>query len=263
MIRGEIIYQKRYFILTLYFILFFNLMAISQTFQSEKGNTYTSTQENAGSIDTINNENEFLVFIISISLLSASVLILILLYRNLKIKTKREKMQFDSLILQRRNLELEKENLLLLNSKLSQEVESKNKELATHVMYLIQKNEFINSVTEKLSELTYSDPKQINKQSLNAIIKQMRANIDKTTWNEFEIRFQQIHKDFYTKLNKKVPNLTLNEKRLCAFLYLNMTTKEISSITFQSVKSIEVARSRLRKKIDIEKDSLISFLQNL
>lgn len=208
-------------------------------------------------------EKNTLIFIMITGVLSFSVLVLILLYRNLKIKNRRDKLESDSLALQQKNLQLERENLLLQNSTLEREVENKGKELTTHMMYLAQKNEFIGFVTDKLSELTGDKSKQINKQSINSIIKQMKANVDKTSWDDFEIRFQQIHQDFYTKLNEKYPNLTPNEKRLCAFLYLNMTTKEISSITFQSIKSIEVARTRLRKKLQIDKDNLISALQNL
>jgi DNA-binding CsgD family transcriptional regulator len=92
----------------------------------------------------------------------------------------------------------------------------------------------------------------------------MKSNVDNTSWDEFEIRFHQVHQDFYKKLSEKIPNLTPNEKRLCAFLRLNMTTKEIAGITFQSIKSIQVARTRMRKKMDIERDeNLISFLQDL
>lgn len=208
-------------------------------------------------------EKSTLIFIMTTGILSLSFFLSILFYRNLKIKAKRDKFRSDSLALEQKNLELEKQNLLLQNSKLEQEVENKSKELTTHVMYLVQKNEFINSVTKRLSDLTNEESKPVNKQRVNSIIRQMKANVDKTAWDEFEIRFQQIHQDFYTKLNERVPNLTTNEKRLCAFLYLNMTTKEISAITFQSIKSIEVARTRLRRKMQLDKDNLISVLQNL
>ena len=74
----------------------------------------------------------------------------------------------------------------------------------------------------------------------------------------------EVHEDFYDALNKKFPDLTPNEKRLCAFLRLNMTTKEISAITHQSVQSINMARFRLRKKMNMEHDdNLISFLGQL
>ncbi|NLO49679.1 MAG: hypothetical protein GX103_00750, partial [Bacteroidales bacterium] len=83
-------------------------------------------------------------------------------------------------------------------------------------------------------------------------------------WTEFEVRCQQVHNDFYTKLNERFPNLSANEKRLSAFLRLNMSTKEISAITYQSPNSITVARSRLRKKLGLDTDeNLISFLETL
>ena len=71
--------------------------------------------------------------------------------------------------------------------------------------------------------------------------------------------------DFYKALNKKFPDLTNNERKLCAFLRLNMSTKEISAITFQSVHSITIARSRLRKKLNITHSdiSLTDFLLSI
>jgi len=96
------------------------------------------------------------------------------------------------------------------------------------------------------------------------ILREMQSNLDNTVWNEFEVRFQQVHKDFYRKLMQKYPDLTPNEIKICAFLKLNMSSKEISAITFQSVKSLEVARHRLRKKMGIDRDdNLVSVLQDL
>jgi DNA-binding CsgD family transcriptional regulator len=96
------------------------------------------------------------------------------------------------------------------------------------------------------------------------IMREMQSNIDHTVWNEFEVRFQQVHNDFYQKLIEKYPDLTPNEIKICAFLKLNMTSKDISAITFQSVKSIQVARNRLRKKMGIERDeNLVLLLQQL
>jgi len=215
-------------------------------------------QELEQQIVLANKEKDTLAFLIIISILFLLSFISILLYINLKTKAKKDKLQADSLTLKSKNLELEKQNLLLQNTKLGQEIENKSKELTTHVMYLVQKNQFIDSVIDKLTELINNDSKQVSKQKINIIIKQMKANVDKAAWEEFEILFQQIHTDFYSKLNKEIPNLTSNERRLCAFLYLNMTTKEISSITFQSIKSIEVARTRLRKKMQIDRDENIS-----
>jgi DNA-binding CsgD family transcriptional regulator len=130
-------------------------------------------------------------------------------------------------------------------------------------MYLARTNEFISALSEKLLKNKLSFKKE-NQQLINDLIRDLQSFADKDTWKEFELRFQEVHSDFYNKLNEQFPDLTSNEKKLCAFLRLNMTTKEISAITYQSVNSITVARSRLRKKLDIDKDeNLISYLESL
>ena len=141
------------------------------------------------------------------------------------------------------------------------ELDFRNKELTTHVMYLLQKNEFILTVSKKLIEIKDKLDNE-DRKHLMEIVRELETNADRTIWEEFEVRFQNVHQDFYANLNKKFPDLTPNEKKICAVLRLNMTTKEISSITFQSNKSLLVARARLRKKMGIDRDeNLVSFLQ--
>ncbi|MGX9987466.1 helix-turn-helix transcriptional regulator [Soonwooa purpurea] len=93
----------------------------------------------------------------------------------------------------------------------------------------------------------------------------MNQKKDQDVWTEFETHFTKVHPNFYAKLSHQFPNLTPNEKKMCAFLRLNMSTKDISAITQQSVNSIMVSRSRLRKKLKIqgEEQNLINFLMNL
>jgi DNA-binding CsgD family transcriptional regulator len=86
---------------------------------------------------------------------------------------------------------------------------------------------------------------------LNKLITELKASYSDKSWAEFELRFKQIHGNFYEKLIEKYPNLTMNERRLSAFLKLQMTTKEIAGLTGQSPRSIELARTRLRKKLGL------------
>ncbi len=159
--------------------------------------------------------------------------------------------------------QLKKENLELEKDRLSKELDYKNKELTTNMMYLLEKNEFITSIAQKLSEIKI-DVKKNNQVLLQQIINELKSNSSKLAWEEFELRFKEVHSDFYQSLNEAYPDLTPNEKKLCAFLKLNMSTKEISAITHQSVKSINMARFRLRKKMNMEQDeNLISFLAKL
>ena len=146
---------------------------------------------------------------------------------------------------------------------LKQDIEYKNKELTTHMLYLLKKNEFILSISEKLKKIIPSIKIQ-NKQAIAEIINELNAGSSDESWKEFEIRFQQVYTSFFDHLNKKHPDLSPNELRLCAFLKLNMTTKDISAITYQSTKSIEMARFRLRKKMKLDKDEqLISYLNHI
>lgn len=148
------------------------------------------------------------------------------------------------------NLRLEAANFRLERQNLEKELEVKNKELTTNVMYQIRKHELINEITQKL--LTYSHGLNRSQQELiTGIIRDLEKTQDESVWEEFELRFHQVHNDFYDHLHKINPELSSNERRLCAFLRLNMTTKEISSITGQSLRSIEVARTRLRKKLHL------------
>lgn len=182
-----------------------------------------------------------------VTLLSA--IILILLYFNQKNKTAK-------LILRKENLELEKREL-------HQDLDYKKKELASNMMYLMEKNEFITSISKKLKELK-PDVKKDNKELIQKIINEIKQNSATKIWDEFELRFKEVHERFYHELNKTYPDLTPNEIKICVFLKLNMSTKEISAITHQSIKSINMARFRLRKKINIESDeNLITFLNSL
>ena len=182
-----------------------------------------------------------LVFIY-ISTIIGLLLILVIVALLLKLENKKKK-----------GVEIERERLL-------EKLDHTNKELTTYVMYLLKKNEFILTIIEKLKKARL-DAKPENKKVMAELILELKSNTDTVTWEEFEVRFQQVHTDFYTRLSKQFPDLSGNEIRLCAFFKLNMTSKEIAALTYQSLNSIKVARYRLRKKLKMEKDeSLVSFL---
>lgn len=194
--------------------------------------------------------------IIGGSLLFLLVTTILLLFLQ-KSKTK-------NVLLEKDKLELENKNFLLERKKLQEDLEYKNRELATNVMYLLKKNELITIITEKLIQLR-SETKSENQKIIQEIINELKSTQDRDVWSEFEAHFTQVHLGFYERLHKLFPDLTSNEKKLCAFLRLNMSTKDISAITYQSVNSITVARSRLRKKLNIqgEEVNLINFLVGL
>ena len=139
----------------------------------------------------------------------------------------------------------------------------KNKELAANTIYLVKKNEVINNIVDRLTAAKENLMEE-NVPVIGNIINDLSSNIDSDIWEDFEIRFLQVHKGFYDNLQDRFPELTTNEKRISAFLRLDMSTKEISFITNQTPHSINIARTRLRKKLGLaNKDiSLSGFLSN-
>jgi tetratricopeptide (TPR) repeat protein len=159
--------------------------------------------------------------------------------------------------IQNRRLIAEKEN-----ENLKSDLELRNKELTYNAMSIIKNNETVAKMAESIEQALASGEDTYN---LNRIIRQLQNLERDKNWSEFEVRFTQIHEIFYRELNKRFPDLTPNEKKLCAFLKLNMSTKDIAAITHQSVHSLNVARTRLRRKLGIGQtdENLVNFLASL
>ncbi|MBI9035031.1 MAG: tetratricopeptide repeat protein [Bacteroidales bacterium] len=160
-----------------------------------------------------------------------------------------------------KHVELRQEHLKLEQVHLKEQIEYKDKELVTNVMYQVKKNELLTVVVDKLKKSKYNFKKE-NHSLVDGIISDISDTLKDDIWEDFEMRFKEVHSSFYRNLEKKFGELTPNEKKLCAFIRLGMSTKEIAAITQQSVNSLEVARTRLRKKLKISnKDvNLAAFL---
>lgn len=146
--------------------------------------------------------------------------------------------------------------------RLKLELELKNNELTCNAMSIIRRNEAVSEMMDGVEQaIRAGQPVE----SLHGMFERIRNGEKDNSWKEFEIRFAQVHKEFYDRLNERFPDLTPNERKLCAFLRLNMTTKDIASITRQSPHSINMARTRLRKRMNLSgrDENLIGFLINL
>ncbi len=167
------------------------------------------------------------------------------------------------LLLSRQRIKMK--NISLEKKQLSDEIEFKNKELVINVMSLLKKNEFIVETSHRLLEITKELMDGNNKLRILNVINQMQKGSEEEIWTEFEARFKQVHNTFYEHLIKLFPALTPNELKLCAFLRLNLSTKEICNLTGQNAASLDVARCRLRKKLELPNSTinLVSFLSQI
>lgn len=144
--------------------------------------------------------------------------------------------------LKMKNLEAEQKIIKLQNEQLGKDMTSKNKELAASTMSLIKKNEFLNNIKDQLKESESSKVK--------LVIKTIDKDINEEyNWNLFKDAFNNADKEFFKKIKSKHPDLTSNDLKLCAYLRLNLSSKEIAPLLNISVKSVEIKRYRLRKKM--------------
>ncbi len=169
-------------------------------------------------------------------------------------------------LLEQKNAELDTVSQLLITkvneiAVIERTLEKKNDELVGYAVLLAQKNEIIHNSIEKINQLNSITPSNLST-NLKGIVSDLKYSNNETAWREFEQKFIEKHHDFYEKLASNFPLLTPNEIRMCALLKLNMSTKEIASITFQTIRAVEVARHRIRKKMNLPKEgNLINFLK--
>ncbi len=149
--------------------------------------------------------------------------------------------------------------------KIELELISKDRELTVNLISLIKKNEMLTNLSNKLEQLEQSTKSSETRDKIIRISKELRDNTEDKMFVEFTTRFQEVHAGFYEKLLKFYPDLTKNELNLCAFLRLNMSSKDISELTNQQVSAIEQARYRLRKKLRIVnlETNLVTFLSQV
>ncbi len=145
---------------------------------------------------------------------------------------------------------------------IQKELSFKNKELTINLMALMKKNEMLSDISSRLIQIEKEAVKEETKDAITKISLELRKGADEKIWKEFSVRFQEVHSGFYETLLEKFPDLTQNELKLCAFLRLNMSTKDIAELTGQSRLALETARYRLRKKLAItnSETNLVTFL---
>jgi DNA-binding CsgD family transcriptional regulator/ligand-binding sensor domain-containing protein len=156
-------------------------------------------------------------------------------------------------------LENQKEIMRIKNEKLKIEVENKNRELAISTMSLVKKNEFLSHIKSELK------PLQTINSAVKKVLKTINNNLNNTDdWKYFEEAFNNADKDFFKKLKSYHPKLTPNELKLCAYLRLNLTSKEIAPLFNISPKSVEIKRYRLRKKMNLDRNvSLTNYILSI
>ena len=160
----------------------------------------------------------------------------------------------------------EKEIVKLKNEKLESEIEHKNTELASAAMHLVQKGELLGNIREELMRIKKGAngdgaAAEEFKKMLRILGEENKMDKD---WEQFAVHFDKVHSDFLQILKSVYPQLSSHELKLCAYLRMNLSSKEIAQLENISVRGVEISRYRLRKKLHIPTEiNLFDFLMEL
>ena len=151
--------------------------------------------------------------------------------------------------LKRKKLKTQRRIAQLKNEQLMAQVENKTRELSISTMGMVRKNEFLGAIKDQLQEVSSSPVVQ-------SVIKTIDQNIDADSdWKLFKEAFNNADNRFLDKIKEAHPELTPNDLRLCAYLRLNLSSKEVAPLLNISVRSVEVKRYRLRKKMQLSPET--------
>ena len=182
---------------------------------------------------------------LGILLLLVVAALFIVTYNRIRLKSR---------LLEKEN-DLEKEK----SKQLKYELEENNRKLMAQSMLSIQKNQLLNEIKEKLT--TIEGPCENINQAVKLVEETHSADKE---WEDLKIHFTRVHPDFFSRLQEACPDLTSNDLRHCAYIKIQMSTKDVARIMNVDPKSVKMTRYRLKKKLSLaEEDSLENFLINL
>lgn len=186
------------------------------------------------------------------------VIVFHMLHRNYYRKQRRVLLKQKEKELEIKQLENEQQLMHYRNLDLQKDIEAKNRELGMSAMNLVKRNELLGTIKKDLGSAK-------NLEDVTKVVKMINKNLNTTDdWKLFEEAFNNTDKDFIKILKESHPNLTSNDLRLCTYLRLNLSSKEIAPLLNISLRSVEVKRYRLRKKMNLPHEaSLTNYILGL
>ncbi len=153
-------------------------------------------------------------------------------------------------------LESEKEVIRLRNEKLRNEMIQKDKELANNTMQMFQKSKSLMSIKKDLQKLAREIDDDLITGHIHTLVRKINRDMDsEKQWEVFEHHFESVHEEFLKRLKSAYPDLSPRELKLCAYLRLNISSKEIATLMNISTRGVEISRYRLRKKLNLERET--------
>ncbi len=201
------------------------------------------------------------------SILLILILFLIHFYNKSKFNRKKKLLEREleykqKLNFQKQDFENNNRIIQLEQDKLKTQLKSKSKELASYAALMAKKEDMLNEIER---EIVKSNIKKENKTLYSKLmnIKEQQSN-SQNDWALFDKNFSEVHDDFFKNLQLKFPDLTPKDLKMCAYLIMNLSSKEIAPLVGITYRSVELHRYRLRKKFDLPKNqNLVKFLHKV
>ncbi|GAA0878085.1 hypothetical protein GCM10009119_10530 [Algoriphagus jejuensis] len=205
----------------------------------------------------------FRVMLLSLVLLLVGLGLLIFNRQKLKIRSGKALLEQQDKLLQikERLIATEKENINLLEARMAVEVDSHSKALTAQTVHLLEKNQMLEKIREKLKK-TLDEEAKDQKKRIRNLIKQIDYNfVQDADWEDFKSSFEKVHQDFFKSINKGEKELSPAEVKLASLIRMNLSSKEIASTLGISQESLRISRYRLRKKLGLAKgESLQNYI---
>ena len=214
---------------------------------------------------------QFLLFII-ISALFILTISLFFLFRIKNKSLRKSKLLFQQqeklTELELKNKDIEKQRLEELvyaeqkiNSLQQDKIKNKNRELSTVTLHILNKNKILSEIKNEIGNMCKDNENDISQ--FNRITNLIDGNIVlDQDWEQFKKHFEEVHKGFFQKLISNFPELTNNDLRLCAYLKINLSTKEVARLLNVTTAAIKKSRQRLRKKLRLESEQDLTLYLN-
>ena len=194
------------------------------------------------------NSNKQITLYFILSGISLLLVIFVLVNRNLKVSLQRNKLNQKILDQEQRQLRTE--------------LSFKQSEIENFATYIQEKNKILEEVKLRLTEIrNKSNDSEVSKELLSTIGHNLYIDKDR---KELELKINQVHQEFLSRLGNNFPNLTKTDLRLCSLLLLNLTSKDIAVILNIAPDSVKKSRNRLRKKLNLDINSdIVLFLKKI
>jgi len=186
-----------------------------------------------------------------------SIIIFVFLIRNFNQRNK-------ILVLEKENLEQHREKEALKKNKLEMELLERDREILMHVMHINQQKEILSVFQDEVDSIIDKEEPELFYKSVKKLKSTIRAKIKVTDgWEQIKMHFEKVHPAFFSQLKSEYKDLTVNELKLCAYIKLKLSIKEISRMLNVNHTSIQMSRYRLKKKIGIpENVNIDDFIAN-